>query len=159
MACRQAKYCLDMNHIRWTLLEGIITRKNPQDGPTEGQELPIQQVTGVEKTTVKRVHRSRLGWPVTLFSVALLALSAWMASVLGLAAIPGFAIGLLSLIWGAKRIPPRTENLEAYRIVAPIANPEDWVVVGSIPEVQGFMEGVKIEFQEKEGRTQQPLQN
>src|SRR3989304_5034005 len=99
MAYREAKFCLDMNRIRWSLLEGVITRKNPHDGPTEGQELRIHQVTGVEETTVKRVHQSRLGWPVTLLAVGLLALSAWMASVWWAAALPGVVIGVLCLIW------------------------------------------------------------
>lgn len=150
MAYQQAKYCLDVNFIRWSLVEGMITRKNPNDGPTEGQDLPIRQVTGIEKTTVQQVRRSRFGWPVTVFAVGLLALSAWAATIWWLAAVPGVAIGILLLVWGVKRIPPRAETLEAYRILTPVGNPDDWIVTGSIPEVEGFIGGVKAELEEKE---------
>ena len=158
MTYHQAKYCLDLNHIRWSLVEGIITRKNPHDAPTEGQDLPIQQITGVEKTTVQRVSRSRLGWPVTLFAVGLLALSAWTATISWLAAIPGGVVGILFLVWGVKRIPPRTEIIEAYRILTPAGNPDEWVVTGTIPEVAGFIAGVKAELEAKEKQAQQPAQ-
>lgn len=158
MASRQAKYCLDVNFIRWSLVEGIITRKNPNDGPTEGQDLPIQQVEGIEKTTVQRVHRSRLGWPVTLFAAGLLALSAWAATISWLAALPGALLGMLCLVWGVKRIPPRTETLEAYRFLTPVGNPDDWVITGTIPEVEGFIGGVKAELEDKERQAQQPAQ-
>ena len=157
MAYRQAKFCMDLNRVRWTLLEGVITRKKQDDGPTEGQELPIQQVMGVEKITVKRVRRSRLGWPVTLLGIGLLALSGLIATISWMAAIPGFAVGLACLHWGAKRIPPKTEVLDAHQIVIPGADPKDWVVVGSIAEVLGFIEGIQIELQEKEKQTQQAL--
>lgn len=158
MPYRQAKYCLDVNFIRWSLVEGIITRTNPDQGPTEGQELPIQQLTGIEKTTVQRVHRSRLGWPVTFFALGLLALSAWAATIWWLAAVPGGIPGILLLIWGVKRIPPRTETVEAYRLLTPVGNPEEWVVTGTIPEVEGFIGGVKAELEEKERQAQQPAQ-
>ena len=155
---RQAKYCLDLNFIRWSLVEGIITRKNPNDGPTEGQDLPIQQVTGVEKTTVRKVYRSRLGWPVTLFAVGLLALSAWVATFSWLAGLPGALLGMLCLVWGVKRIPPRAETIGAYRILTPVGNPDDWVLTGTIPEVEGFIGGVKAELAQKERQPQQPAQ-
>jgi len=153
MAYRQAKFCMDLNRVRWTLLEGVITRKKQDDGPAEGQELPIQQVMGIEKITVKRVRRSRLGWPVTLLGVGLLVISGVIATNSWMAAIPGFVVGLAGLLWGAKRIPPKTEDLDAHQIVVTGTNPKDWVVVGSISEVLGFIEGIKIELQEKEKQT------
>lgn len=160
MVYRQAKYCLDVDHIRWSLVEGIITRKNQEDGPTEGQELPIEQVTGIEKTTVQRVYRSRLGLPVTFFAMGLLALSAWAATIWWLAALPGALLGMLCLVWGVRRIPPRAETLGVYRIVTRVGNPDDWVVTGTIPEVEGFIGGVKAELQakEKERQAQQAAQ-
>lgn len=124
----------------------------------EGQNLPIQQVTGIEKITVQRVHRSRLAWPVTLFAVGLLALFWVIADTSWVAAIPGFAVGLASLYWGIKRISPTTETLDAHQIIVPGTDPKDWVVVGSIAEVLGFIEGVKIELQEKEKQTSQTVQ-
>lgn len=150
MPYQQAKFCLDRNQIRWTLLEGVITRKEPQDGPTEGMELPIQRVTAVEEIQVKRVYRSRLGWPTTLFGLGLLALFGWLASVSWIAATPGLLLGLLCFFWGAKRIPATTELMEGFQIVAPGTNPEQWRVVGAIPEVRGFIEGVRAELKEKE---------
>lgn len=159
MPYRQAKFCLDVNKIRWTLLEGVITRKGQEDGPLEGQELPIEQVAAVEPTTVQRVYRSRLGWPVTLVAVALLALAVWIATFLWRVSVPFFVVGLLGLLWGAKRIAPQREVLEAHRIVAAVANPEEWVVVGSISEVKGFIEGVKIELQEKAKGAPQTVKN
>ncbi len=159
MSYRQAKFCLDVNKIRWSLLEGVITRKGQEDGPHDGQELSIEQVAAVEPTTVKRVQRSRLGWPVTYFAIALLLLATWIATFLWLLSVPFFGLGLLCLVWGAKRIPPQTEVLEAHRIVAAVANPEDWVVVGSISEVKGFIEGVRIELQEKAKGAQQTVKH
>lgn len=150
MPYRQAKFCIDRNHRRWSLLEGMITRKEPNDGPTEGAELPIQQVVSVEKTAVKRLHRSRLGWPVALVAVGILALSWWTATVWLVAAIPGFVVGFTLLYWGASRIRARTETLDAFQIVASGTKPEEWLLVGSNPEVLGFVEGVKIELKEKE---------
>jgi len=150
MPYRQAKFCLDENHVRWSLLEGVITRKEQHHGPTEGEELHIRQVTGLEKTSLKRVHRSRMGGPVTLFAVALLVLSGWVATLSWLGAIPGLLLGFAGLYWGVKRIPPRTEILEAHLILAPGIEPERWRVVGSISEVEGFLQGLRIELGEKE---------
>ncbi|MBI4463674.1 MAG: hypothetical protein HY647_03120 [Acidobacteria bacterium] len=147
----QAKFCLDRNQIRWTLLEGVITRKAPEDGPTEGKELHIQQVTAVEEIQVKRVYRSRLGWPATLFGLGLLALFGWLATLTWIAATPGLLLGLLCFFWGARRIPARTETLDGFQIVAPGTNPEEWRVVGAIPEVYGLIEGVRMELTVKQG--------
>jgi hypothetical protein len=156
MTQRQAKYCLDQNFIRWSLVEGVVTRKTNQDGPMEGRELPLSQVTRIEKTTLQRTVRSRLAWPVTLAALALLALSVWLAMSWWPLSLPGFAIGLLLLWWGVRRIPPQTETLNAYRLVAPVPDPDDWVLVGSIPEVEGFIAGVHAELDEKEHQAQQP---
>lgn len=156
MPYRQAKFCLDLNHIRWSLVEGVITRKTAQDGPTEGRELPISQVTRVEKTTFQRTVRSRFAWPVTLFALGLLALSIVLAVIWWPASLLGFGLGSLLLIWGIKRIPPQTETLDAYRLVAPVPDPDDWVLVGGIPEVEGFIAGIQAELEEKERQTQQP---
>jgi len=158
MPYQQAKFCLDLNHIRWSLVEGVLTRKTSQDGPTEGRELPIRQVTCIEKTTFQRTMRSRFAWPATLFALGLLALSVVLAMIWWPASLPGFAIGLPLLRWGVKRIPPQTETLEAFRLVAPAPNPEDWVLVGGIPEVEGFIAGIRAELEEKERQTQQPAQ-
>ena len=149
MSYRQAKFCIDMNQRRWALLAGIITRKEPTDGPTDGRELSIEQVTAVEQVTVQRRRRSRLGWPTTLLALAILALAGWTATSYWPLAIPGFVVGLPLLYGGARRIPATTQVLEAYQIVAPGTNPEEWRVLGSIPEVRGFIEGVKAELKEK----------
>ena len=159
MPYRQAKFCIDLDRIRWTLLEGVITRKEPNDGPAEGKELPIQQVTTVEKRTVKRVQRSRLGWPLTVSAIGILALSWWTATIFWVASIPGFVIGLVFLYWGARRMASRTRLLDAHQIVAPGTKAEEWLVIGSIPEVLGFIEGVQIELKEKEKSESAPLGN
>ena len=150
MPYQQAKFCLDRNQVRWTLLEGVITRKSPQDGPTEGKQLHIRQATAVEEIKVSKVYRSRLGWPATLLGLGLLALFGWFASFSWIAAIPGLLVGLLCLFWGARRIAPRTEEVGGFQIVAPGSEPAEWRLTGTIPEVRGFVEGVRSELQEKE---------
>ncbi len=156
MAQRQAKYCLDENHIKWSLVEGVITRKGAADGPHDGQTLPVSEVKAIEKTTIQRTHRSPLAKPVTLVGAAILVISLWLASVTWLAALPGLAFGLLLLVWGVKRIPAHTETVGAFRMVAPVANPDDWVMAGDqVPEVQGFIEGVRAEMAEKGHPAQQ----
>jgi len=156
MTQRQAKYCLDQNFIRWSLVEGVITRKTAQDGPMDGRELSISQVTRIEKTTFQRTVRSRLAWPVTLVALALLALSVVLTMIWWPASLPGFAIGLLLLWWGVRRIPPQTETLDAFRLVASVPNPDDWIMVGAVPEVEGFVEGIKADLAENERPAQQP---
>jgi len=158
MTQRQAKFCLDQNFIRWSLVEGVITRKTNQDGPMDGRELPLSQVTRIEKTTLQRTVRSRLAWPVTLAALALLALSVGLAMIWWPVSLPGFAIGLLLLWWGVRRIPPQTETLGAYRLVASVPNPDDWILVGAVPEVEGFIAGVQAELEERERQARQPAQ-
>ena len=155
MTQRQAKYCLDQNFIRWSLVEGVITRKTAQDGPMDGRELSISQVTRIEKTTFQRTVRSRLAWPVTLSALGLLALSVVLAGIWWPASLPGFGIGLLLLAWGVRRIPPQTETLDAFRLVASVPNPDDWIMVGAVPEVEGFVEGIKADLAENERPAQQ----
>ena len=156
MPYRQAKYCLDQNFIRWSLVEEVITRKTAQDGPTEGQELPIRQITRIEKTTFQHTIRTRLAWPITLFALGLLALSLVLAVIWWPASLPDFVVGFLLLVWSVRRIQPRTETLDAFRLVASVPNPDDWILVGAIPEVEGFIEGVRADWEENQPSTQQP---
>ena len=155
MESREAKYCLDQKHIKWSLVEGIITRKGAQDGPHDGQTLPVSQIKAIEKTQIQIAHRSSLGWPVTLIGLVVLGLSFWIALGSPLAAAPGLAFGLLLLVWGVKRIPAQTETIGAFRMVAPVQNPDDWIMAGEVPEVQGFLDGVKADMA-VENRQKQP---
>jgi hypothetical protein len=50
------------------------------------------------------------------------------------------------LVWGVKRIPAQTETIGAFRLVAPVQSPEDWIMAGEVPEVQGFLDGVKADM-------------
>ena len=150
MPYQQAKFCLDLNQVRWTLLEGVITRKNKDDSPTEGKQLHIRQVTAVEEVQIKREYRSRLGWPATLLGLGFLALFVWLATISWIAAIPGLLVGLLCFIWGVKRIPARKEELGGFQIVASGTDPQEWRLTGAIPEIRGFIEGVRIELKEKD---------
>jgi hypothetical protein len=155
MQSREAKYCLDQNHIKWSLVEGVITRKGAQDGPQDGQTLPTSEIKTIEKTHLTLTHRSPMGWPVTLIGLAILGLSLLLISVTWLLAAPGIVFGLLLLVWGVKRIPAQTETIAAFRIVAPVQNPGDWVMVGDVPEVVGFLDGVRADM-EVENRQKQP---
>ncbi len=146
MGSRGAKYCLDENHIKWSLVEGVITRKRAQDGPHEGERLPVSDIKAIETMQIQRTHRSPLGWPVTLVALLMLALSFWLSLETWLLALPGLAFGLLLLVWGVKRIPSHTETLRAFRIVAPVENPDDWVLAGEVSEIEGFIEGVKADM-------------
>ena len=157
MAQWQSKYCLDEDHIKWSLVEGVITRKTAHDGPQDGQRLAVSEIKAIEKTEFRRTHRSALAWPVTLVGVAMLALSLWLTSVSWLAAAPGLVLGLLLLVSGIKRIPAHTETIGAFRLVAPVANPDDWIMAGDeVPEVVGFVEGIKAEMAEKAPHARQP---
>ena len=143
---RESKYCLDQNHIKWSLVEGVITRKGAQDGRHDGQTLPTSQIKAIEKTEIHLTHRSPLGWPVTLIGLVILGLSFWITWVSWLAAAPGLVIGLLVLLWGVKRIPAHTETIGSFRLVAEVENPDDWIMAGEVPEVQGFIDGVKADM-------------
>lgn len=150
---REAKYCLDQKHIKWSLVEGVITRKTAHDGPQDGQTLPTSQIKAIEKTQITLTQRSPLGWPVTLIGLVLLGLSFWITWVSWLAAAPGLVFGAWLLVWGVKRIPAHTETIGAFRLVAAVANPDDWIMAGDdVPEVQGFIDGVKADMAEEAAR-------
>ena len=156
MGSWQSKYCLDENHIKWSLVEGVITRKSAQDGPHDGQTLPISKIKAIEKTEIQVTHRSSLGWPVTLIGLAILGLSFWIAVGSWLTAAPGFVFGLLLLVWGVKRIPAHTETIGSFRLVAPVENPDDWIMAGDdVPEVVGFIDGIKADMAQGD-RHEQP---
>ena len=142
----QSKYCLDQNHIKWSLVEGVITRKGAQDGPQDGQTLPISQIKAIEKTEIQVTHRSALGWPLTLIGLAIVGLSIWIGSASWLVAAPGIVFGLLVLVRGVKQIPAHTETIGSFRLVAPVPNPDLWIMAGEVPEVQGFIDGVKADM-------------
>jgi hypothetical protein len=148
MNSRQAKFCQDRNKVRWVLLEGVINRKTQQDDPTKGKELPVAQITGIEQTAVERVHRSPVARPAIYGGLALLALFGWMATAYWWWALPGLFLGAATLFWGLKHNSGQKEVLDAYQIVAPGTNPEDWRVIGSHAEVAGFIEGVRLEMEE-----------
>lgn len=154
MGRREAKYCLDENHIKWSLVEGVITRKGAQDGPHDGKTLPVSQITAIEKTQIERKYRSPLAWPATLVALVILALSFWLAFLSLLAALPGIAVALPLLVWGAKRIPARTETSGAFQLVAKVENPDDWVLAGAVPEVEGFVEGIRADMAAKDQQEQ-----
>ena len=117
MPHQPGKFCIDQNLVRWTLLDGTITRKTLQDPPTGGQEMPAKRVRAIEKVTVKKAHRLPFGWPAALFAVALLGWAWWTHSLV--VRLAGGLVGLTCLFWGLKRIPARTTEHEAYQIVAP----------------------------------------
>ena len=152
---RESKYCLDENHIKWSLVEGVITRKNKEDGPHDGETLPVSQIKAIENTQIKITTRSPLGRPVAIFGLIVLVLSFWIGSMSRLAGAPGLVLGLLALIWGIKRIPAQTRTIGAFRIVAPVPNPDHWIMAGEVPEVQGFIDGVKADMA-VENRHEQP---
>jgi hypothetical protein len=137
------KFCLDRNLVRWSLLNGIITRKVAADGPQEGRELPVHQVRGIEKTTFLKVERSRSGWLTALFGIAVVVL-AWQIDFAPLRLTIG-VLGFASVYAGSQKIRPRREVHEAFRLVGPNLRPDEWIVVGSTPEVTGFVEAVRLE--------------
>ena len=137
------KFCIDRELVRWSLLNGIITRKTLQDPPTGGRELAASRVTAIEKITVKKTKRQPLGRPMTVLGVVFLLL-AWASGAL-LVQLPLGLAALALLYKGLKRMQVRTEEVEAHQIMAPGARPEDWVVVGSASELLGFLEAVKAE--------------
>ena len=145
----EAKYCLDQKHIKWSLVEGVITRKGAQDGPDDGQELPVSRIQAIEKTQVQLTHRSPLGLPVAIIGLVMAGLSLLIGSYSWLLAAPWILFGLMLFVWGVKRIPAHTETIGAFRLVAQVPNPEDWVLAGEVPEVQGFVDGIKSDMAEQ----------
>ncbi|OFV97917.1 MAG: hypothetical protein A3F68_01955 [Acidobacteria bacterium RIFCSPLOWO2_12_FULL_54_10] len=158
MASRPSKFCMDLDRNRWTLLDGVITRKTQNDGPMDGKTLSIDQVFGIEKTFVSRSEKSPLALPVVFFGVIVLLISWLIAMWWWVAAVPGFLIGVICLLWGLKKIFPKTHSVDAYKIIAPNTNPNEWMIVGSISEIMGFVEGVRTELQQKEKQAHQSVQ-
>jgi hypothetical protein len=148
MSSRQAKFCQDRNKVRWVLLEGVINRKTPQDDPAKGKDLAVAQITGIEKTSIERVQRSPLARPAIYAGLVFLALGGGMAAVAWWWMLPGLILGAVTLFWGLQQSSGQKEVLDAYQIVASGTNPEDWRVIGSHEEVQGFIEGVRSAMQE-----------
>jgi len=134
--------------VRWSLLHGVITRKTSQDDPTEGRELSVKQVSAIRKTTATTARRLPLAWPIVGIG-ALLAALAWWVSSLPIRIVAGL-LGVVFLSWGVARLPAQKTVHEAYQIVAPGVNPEDWLVVGSTAEILGFIEGVQSEMRQQE---------
>ncbi|HWP83620.1 MAG TPA: hypothetical protein VNN17_00385 [Terriglobia bacterium] len=147
MPGREAKFCIDRNQVRWVLLEGVINRKTPQDDPDKGLNLPVEQITAIEKTQVKKRHKNPLAKPAAAAGLLLLALFGWLATLSLWLGVPGLVAGLYALIWGLMRLPGTTETLDAYQIVAAGTHPEDWYIVGSHPEVEGFIAGLRRELE------------
>ena len=147
MSGREAKFCLDRNQVRWVLLEGIINRKTQQDDPDKGTNLPVEKIQAIEKITVERHHSSPLAKPAFIIGVVILGLFGWLSTVSIWAGLPGLIVGALVMLWGLKRLSGTTEQLEAFKIVAPGFNVQDWTVVGSHHEVMGFIEGLRAEMQ------------
>ena len=138
------KFCIDRNLVRWSLLHGIITRKTSTDSPLDGQNLPVSEVTGIEKTTVVKVDRPRFGWPAILTGIAVLVI-AWQIDSLPLRILIG-VMGFASVYWGSLRIRARRTVHDAYQIIVGGMKPEEWTVVGSSPETIGFIEAVRSEL-------------
>ena len=138
------KFCIDRNLVRWNLLNGMITRKTVNDGPLDGQEVAASRVTALEPATFKKVERQPYGRAMILIGVALLGLAWWSLS-LPLRVILGLA-GLLLLYGGVERSRARVTIYDAFRIVIPGHDAAEWTVVGSTPEVMGFVEGIQAEM-------------
>ncbi len=143
MAHVPGKFCGDVNKVRWSLIEGTITRTTIEGGIWNTTELPVQQVMGIEKLTIEQSHRSPLGVPVTLFAVALLAIAGWAGS------IPVGVIGLLCLFWGLRLLPKQKISHEAHRLLGPGLDPEEWMLVGSGADIVGFVAALQTELSQK----------
>ncbi len=137
------KFCIDRNLVRWSLINGVITRKTLNDGPLDGQDLPVQQITGIEKTFVTKVERQPYGRRMMLLGVALVAL-AWPSPNLWVRIAAGLA-GLGLLYWGVERSRVRKSVHEAFQMVVPGRKAEDWLMVGSTSEILGFIDAVQAD--------------
>ena len=143
MAHVPGKHCGDVNKVRWSLIEGVITRTTTEGGIWKTTELPVQQVMGIEKLTIEQSRRAPLGVPVTLFAAALLAIAGLAGSILvGLA-------GLLCLFWGLRLLPKQKTSHEAHRLLGPSLDPEEWMLVGSGADVAGFVAALQTEMSQK----------
>ncbi len=138
------KFCIDRNLVRWTLINGVINRKTLQDPPAGGQDVPVRQVRAIQKTTVKKVERLPFGRTMVLLGVLLLAVAWWSMMVVVRVSL-GVA-GLATLYSGAERMRARISYHDAYQLVIPGRKREEWLVVGSTPEILGFIEAVQSEI-------------
>jgi hypothetical protein len=137
------KFCIDRDFVRWTLIDGVINRKTNQDDPSGGQNLRVEQVRGIQKTTVKRKERQSLGRPLLLIAVLLL-IAAWNSNYIALRFVMGLA-GLACLYSGAERMRTKVRVEEAFRLVIPGRNTDEWTVVGVTSEIMGFLGAVEAE--------------
>ncbi len=143
MAHPPGKFCGDVNKVRWSLIDGTLTRTTTEGGIWNTTELPVQQVMGIEKLTIEESHRSPLGVPVTLFAAALLAIAGLVGS------IPIGVIGVIGLVWGVRMLPKQKVTHEAHRLLGPGLDPEEWVMVGSGADVVGFLDALQSELSQK----------
>src|SRR4051812_21178364 len=130
-----AKFCIDRDFVRWTLIEGAINRKTNLDDPGGGQEITTDQVRAIQRTTIKRKERKPLGRPLLLIAVLLLVI-AWSSNYVALRFAIGLA-GMACLYSGAERMRPKVRVEDAFRLVIPGRNAEEWTVVGVTPEIMG----------------------
>jgi hypothetical protein len=147
MSGREAKFCLDRNQVRWVLIEGVINRKTLQDDPDKGLNLSVERIEAIEKTQIERRHKNPLAKPAAITGILLLGLFGWLATISLWVGVPGLAAGAGVLLWGLLRLSGTTEKMDAFQIVAPGINPEDWYIVGSHHEVLGFINGVRAEME------------
>ncbi len=143
MAHPPGKFCGDVNKVRWSLIDGTITRTITEGGIWNTAEVPVQQVMGIEKLTIEESRRAPLGVPVTLFAVALLAIAGLVGS------IPVGVIGALCLFWGVRMLPKQKISHEAHRLLGPGLDPKEWVLVGSGADIAGFVNAVQSELSQK----------
>ena len=148
MAHAPGKHCGDVNKVHWSLLEGIITRTATAGGIWNTTELPVQQVMGIEKLTIEQSRRGPLGVPVTLFALVLLAIAGLAGSILV------GVIGLFCLFWGVRFLPKQKISHDAYRLLGPGLDPEEWILVGSGPDVAGFVAAVQTEISQEDESVQ-----
>ncbi|MBI2818168.1 MAG: hypothetical protein HYX72_14635 [Acidobacteria bacterium] len=144
MAYSTARFCIDRNIVRWTLINGVINRKTNQDDPTGGQDISVQEVRAIERTAVRKKERGTLGRPLLFIAVLLLA-TAWGSDSLTLRFVVGLA-GLALLYTAVERLRTKVTMHDAFRLVIPGRNAEEWTVVGVTPETMGFVRGVEEEI-------------
>ena len=137
------KFSIDQNFTRWSLMNGILTRKGPHDGPTDWKELPVKNISALEETTFRTVKRLPLAWPAVFVGIGLLVLAVAANSWPARAVAASF--GMLSTAWGIRRISPMVTIHQAYRIIAPGINADEWTVVGVTPETRGFIDALKAQ--------------
>jgi len=126
------------------LIQGVINRKTLQDPPTGGKEVPVQAVRAIQRTSVREVKRPPFGRAMILCAAVLLA-AAWHSTFLLIRGVAGLA-GLVFLYWGAERMRARVSFQDAFQLVIPGQRSEDWLVVGSTPEILAFIDSINPEI-------------